>query len=73
MSQETGLEIAVIGSTCCVPGARSVEAFWSNLREGVESISFFSPEELIAAGVAPALVEHPDYVPAAGVLDAAGT
>jgi hypothetical protein len=35
-----GSEIAIIGMVCRFPGARSVEEFWRNLRDGVESISF---------------------------------
>jgi acyl transferase domain-containing protein len=40
-------EIAVIGLTGRFPGARNVEEFWQNLRNGVESISQFSEQELI--------------------------
>ncbi|MBM3853477.1 MAG: type I polyketide synthase, partial [Verrucomicrobia bacterium] len=50
------------------PGADSVEAFWRNLRAGVESITFFREDELRAAGVAPALLADPAYVRANGVL-----
>src|ERR1700733_12896373 len=38
--------IAIIGMTGRFPGADSVEAFWANLCDGVESISFFDQEEL---------------------------
>ena len=34
--------VAVIGMAGRFPGARNVEEFWANLREGVESISFFT-------------------------------
>ena len=34
--------IAVIGMSCRFPGADDVEAYWQNLRQGVESVSFFS-------------------------------
>lgn len=67
----TGLEIAVIGMACRFPGASDLAGFWNNLKDGVESITFFSDEELLAAGVDEALVKHPDYVPAKGVLDRA--
>ena len=50
------------------PGADSVEAFWQNLCEGKESISRFSDEQLLASGVDAALLSHPDYVKAGGVL-----
>ncbi|WP_354642977.1 SDR family NAD(P)-dependent oxidoreductase [Kitasatospora camelliae] len=64
----SGLEIAVIGLACRFPGASGPEQFWENLRSGTESITFFSPEELAAAGVPEALRGDPDYVAAQGVL-----
>ncbi len=67
--EEQGPAIAVIGMAGRFPGARDVEEFWSNLRDGVHSISFFSDEELAAAGVDPALARHPDFVRAGGVLE----
>ncbi|MGH8794805.1 MAG: beta-ketoacyl synthase N-terminal-like domain-containing protein, partial [Stackebrandtia sp.] len=62
--------VAVIGMAGRFPGADSVDAFWDNLRRGVESIRRFSPQQLAAAGVPPAKYERPDYVPASGVLGA---
>ena len=47
----TDLEIAVVGMAGRFPGATSVEAFWQNLRAGVESIRDLSDEELRAGGV----------------------
>ncbi len=61
--------VAIVGMAGRFPGAGSIEAFWQNLRDGVESIDFFSDEELIAAGVDAELVEDPAYVKAGGVLD----
>jgi amino acid adenylation domain-containing protein len=66
--QRYGGDIAIIGMAGRFPGAGDVEAFWANLRDGVESISFFSDEVLAAAGVEPALFSRPDYVRARGVL-----
>ncbi|MCB0196728.1 MAG: AMP-binding protein, partial [Anaerolineae bacterium] len=57
-------DIAVIGLACRFPGADTPEKFWQNLRDGVESITTFSDEELLAAGVEPALLHNPDYVKA---------
>nr|QEO74853.1 Beta-ketoacyl synthase [uncultured bacterium] len=67
-AQYNGLEIAVIGMAGRFPGAKDVEQFWRNLRDGVESISFFSDEELRAAGVADAALASPNYVKARGAL-----
>ncbi|MGC7096117.1 beta-ketoacyl synthase N-terminal-like domain-containing protein [Amycolatopsis lurida] len=60
--------IAVVGMSCRFPGADDPERFWANLTAGVESISTFDPDELRAAGVDPALLEHPGFVPRGGVL-----
>ena len=38
--------IAIIGMTGRFPGANSVEEFWANLANGVESITFFDREQL---------------------------
>jgi acyl transferase domain-containing protein len=63
-----GVNIAIIGVSCRFPGARNVESFWDNLRRGVESVSFFSDEELLAAGVDPMELLSPGYVKAAAIL-----
>jgi len=55
-----GSEIAVIGLAGRFPGARTIDAFWQNVRDGVESITVFSDDQLIAAGVNPALFARPD-------------
>ncbi|HSP79768.1 MAG TPA: polyketide synthase, partial [Myxococcaceae bacterium] len=71
MSTETTSElegIAIIGLAGRFPGARTVDELWKNLREGVESITFFSDEELLKAGVDPSLVRAPNYVKACGIL-----
>lgn len=67
--QDERAGIAVIGMSGRFPGAATLEQFWQNLCAGVESITFFSASELQAAGVAPELLAHPNYVPARGVLE----
>ncbi len=62
-------KIAVIGMAGRFPGAESLQAFWENLRDGVESISFFSDEELEAEGVPTAFLNDPHLVKAGGVLE----
>lgn len=70
MSDATsGIEIAVIGMAGRFPGARNLDQFWQNLRSGVESIKFFTDEELIAKGVAARILDDPNYVKAEAVLD----
>lgn len=64
-----GPHVAVIGMAGRFPGARDVNAFWENLRNGVESVRFFTDEELLAAGESPAALADPAYVKAWPVLD----
>ncbi|GAA4994813.1 thioester reductase domain-containing protein [Kitasatospora paranensis] len=69
-----GIEpIAVVGMACRVPGARTPDRFWRNMRDGVESITWFGRDELAAAGVDPQSLTDPDYVPASGHLPDADT
>ncbi|MEU0430690.1 thioester reductase domain-containing protein [Streptomyces sp. NPDC006290] len=60
--------VAIVGLACRVPGARTVEDFWRNMRDGVESITWFGQEELAAAGIDKETLADPDYVPASGHL-----
>jgi len=62
-------EIAIIGMAGRFPGANNVDSFWQNLRDGVESISFFTDEELLSAGINAALLNDSSYVKARGVLE----
>src|SRR5689334_24253508 len=61
--------IAIVGMAGRFPRARNLDEFWRNLRDGVEAISFFTEEELLAAGVDAALLRDPAYVRAAGILE----
>lgn len=65
----TGSELAVVGMACRFPGASNVDEFWNNIKEGVESISFFTDEELRASGVPPSVLADPNYVKAKGEVD----
>ncbi|HEY0096808.1 MAG TPA: polyketide synthase, partial [Archangium sp.] len=72
LSGEQGLAVAIIGMAARFPGAPDVDTFWRNLRGGVESIRFFSDEELKAMGVEPAALASPHFVKAAPVLERVG-
>lgn len=61
--------IAVIGMAGRFPGAATVEAFWYSIRNGVEAVTFFTDEELLAAGIDPEVLQSPGYVKASPVLD----
>jgi acyl transferase domain-containing protein/acyl carrier protein len=68
MSTVPGNAIAILAVAGRFPGADGPEALWENLCAGVEAVSFFTPAELAASGVAPDLAAEPRYVPARGVL-----
>lgn len=69
MSKFTGLEVAVVGMACRFPGAKNIHHFWDNLANGRESITFFSKEELLEAGVEEEALDHEQYVRAKGAVD----
>ncbi len=64
-----GVEIAIVGMAGRFPGAATLERFWRNLRDGVESIRFFSDEELLAAGFPARMLDDPQLIKARGALD----
>ncbi|HEV2205771.1 MAG TPA: amino acid adenylation domain-containing protein [Candidatus Acidoferrales bacterium] len=59
--------VAIIGMVGRFPGADNLTELWRNLINSVESISFFSPEEL-GPGIDDRLRADPDYIRARGVL-----
>ncbi|MEW1603865.1 amino acid adenylation domain-containing protein [Streptomyces sp. NPDC093808] len=64
-----GDAVAVVGMACRLPGAPGLEAYRRNLREGVESVTHFTDEELRAAGVPEEDLLDPRYVRARGVTE----
>ncbi|HEY9860765.1 MAG TPA: type I polyketide synthase, partial [Candidatus Obscuribacterales bacterium] len=70
LDDSTSLDgIAIIGLAGRFPGASTIEAFWDNLCNGVESIQTFSEAELLAAGVDPQILAQPNLVKAGAPLD----
>jgi acyl transferase domain-containing protein/thioesterase domain-containing protein/acyl carrier protein len=61
-------DIAIVGMAAHLPGARNVDEYWKNLVEGVESIRFYSDEEMLAEGVPREHLRHPRFVKAAAPL-----
>ena len=61
-------DIAVIGMAGRFPAARDLAEYWNNLRDGVESLTQLTDEQLEAAGIDPALLRDPEYVKAAFLL-----
>lgn len=54
--------IAVVGLSGRFPGAKDVDEFWHNLRNGIESITEYTDIELKAAGVPSDIINDPNYV-----------
>ena len=67
--KRAGQGIAIVSMVCRFPGANNTADLWRNLRDGVESISFFSDEQLAAAGVPASTLRDPKYVKAKPVTD----
>src|SRR5262249_28078185 len=63
--------IAIIGMAGRFPGAENIHEFWKNVRDGVESITQFSDEELRTAGVDEDSLKDSQYVRARAVLEGA--
>ena len=55
-------DIAVIGMACRLPGSSNSEEYWQNLKDGRESITALSDDELRAADVSEADIANPNYV-----------
>jgi len=63
--------IAIVGIAVRMPGAADVRQFWENLKTGKESISLFSKDEMLEAGVSAEMIDLPNYIAAKGILDGA--
>jgi len=62
-------EIAVTGLSIRVHKAKNLEEFQDNLEKGVESISFYTDEEMLEAGVSPGTLKIPNYIKAGANLE----
>ncbi|MCX6520258.1 MAG: SDR family NAD(P)-dependent oxidoreductase [Actinobacteria bacterium] len=62
-------DIAIVGMAVRLPGAHSPEEYWHNLRNGVESVRFYTDDELLAAGVKRDALLRPNYVKAGAPLE----
>ena len=61
--------VAIVAMCGRFPGADTVDAFWQNLVNGVESIITYSDEELRAAGVDEATRSQPGFVRRGTILN----
>ncbi len=62
-------DIAIVGMSARFAGARNLDEYWQNIRDGVESIRDFSEAELLAKGVSPESLSDKRYVRRGCVLE----
>ncbi len=62
-------DIAIVGMAGRFAGARDVEEYWRNLRDGIESLTWLGDEEIEAAGVDRRTRTDPNYVKGGFLLD----
>ncbi|WP_300021541.1 non-ribosomal peptide synthetase/type I polyketide synthase [uncultured Maribacter sp.] len=65
-------DVAIIAMSGRFPGANNIDEFWDVLKNGRETISFFSPEELDQS-IPEATRKDPLYVAARGIVPSAKT
>ena len=51
------------------PGAENIDEFWHNLKNGIETVSFFSEKELKDTNESAWVLKDPNYVKARGTLE----
>ncbi|WP_460200413.1 type I polyketide synthase [Scytonema sp. NUACC21] len=69
LEETANLDIAIVGMSGRFPGAKNIDEFWHNLQNGVESISFLSNDDLVDLNLEDAVLNDPNYVKAAPVLE----
>ncbi len=62
-------DIAIVGIAVDVPGATDVKAFWNVLKNGRETIHFYSDDELRELGISEELINARNYVKAKGRVE----
>ncbi|SDS91968.1 type I polyketide synthase [Winogradskyella sediminis] len=70
--RQANSDIAIIGMAGRFPGASTIDELWDVLREGKETISFFTPEELDKS-IPESIRNNPLYVGARGIVPSAKT
>jgi len=65
-NQYSGLELAVIGMAARFPGANNIHEFWTNLENGIESVTFSTEEEIREIYNNNSISTNPDFVPSQG-------
>ncbi len=65
-------DIAIVGLAGRFPHAKNIDEFWKNLSAGIDSITYFSEQELKSSGVSETLINNPNYVKAGMLLEDIG-
>jgi phthiocerol/phenolphthiocerol synthesis type-I polyketide synthase E len=65
----TGLEVAIIGMSGRFPGANTINEFWANLSQGIESVKHFSDAELIKDGIDTSLLKANNFIKASATIE----
>jgi len=63
------VDVAVIGMAGKFPGANDIDAFWNNLKDGVDSLRTLTEEELIQCNVPINVRSHAEFVPKGQMID----
>lgn len=62
-------DVAIVGMSCRFPGANNIDQFWSNLCNGIESVSEFSINELRQENIDENLLKDPNYIRRAAIVE----
>ena len=54
--------IAIVGMSCRFANLRTLDDYWALLRDGKDAVETYTEEQLLAAGVSPALLRNPNYL-----------
>ncbi len=69
LKQDACSKIAIVGMAGRFPGAENPDEFWDNVKNGVESITQFTDEEMERERIDPIIWNDANYVKASGVLN----
>lgn len=62
-------DVAIIGVSVNVPGAKSIDKFWQNLKDKKETIRYYEDKELLEMGIPKEVVLSPNYIKASGRVE----
>ncbi|MEH2072613.1 MAG: SDR family NAD(P)-dependent oxidoreductase [Nostoc sp.] len=67
--ETANIDVAIVGMSGRLPGAKNLDEFWHNLQNGIESISFFTNHDLVDLNLEEDILNNPNYVKAAPTLE----